>query len=423
MKRTATLLALILALICPALALAQTGATAAPDHVHLNWTADSATGVSITWRTNTATKVGVVEYTKGPTLAGATRKAATSRILATDLGDARIHSATLTGLSPDTQYSYRVGNGDLKWSTTYTFTTAPAAADKVKFLVFGDSQSVATGDAPYGVWSKTLNNACKANPDARFAINVGDLVDVGQSCAHWNAWFNAGKGVIDTIPLMPVIGNHETGGSKETRRPAYYLAQFTLPPNGPEGLKGHAYSFDYGPVHIVVLDSQRAEQKQYGDILEPQKRWLEADLKASKAPWKFVFFHKPPYELHATRKNTDVKEAFCPIIEANHVDMVFSAHDHGLNRTYPMNNDVIKRKPSEGTVYCIVGRSGTKAYSGLTKKHWNSYFAQCTDQPNYQVMDIDGKKLTMRIVKQDGTPIDTFTIDKAADTNSDCLPK
>ena len=68
-----------------------------------------------------------------------------------------------------------------------------------------------------------------------------------------------------------------------------------MPQNGPEGLKGQVYSYDYGPVHFVVLDSQEEEQKKHGDILKIQQTWLEADLAASKAKWKIVFFHKPPY--------------------------------------------------------------------------------------------------------------------------------
>ena len=115
--------------------------------------------------------------------------------------------------------------------------------------------------------------------------------------AHWNAWFAAAKGVIDSIPIMPVSGNHESYGSKEITKPLYCLEQFTLPQNGPEGLKGQAYSYDYGPVHFVVLDSQQTEQKQGGDILTIQQAWLEADLAASKATWKIVFFHKPPYTI------------------------------------------------------------------------------------------------------------------------------
>ena len=77
-------------------------------------------------------------------------------------------------------------------------------ANGFKFLVFGDSQS-----SQYSVWQTTLHKAYQANKEAAFFINVGDLVDVGQDYAQWKAWFDAAQGVIDTIPAMPVAGNHE----------------------------------------------------------------------------------------------------------------------------------------------------------------------------------------------------------------------
>lgn len=419
LKRTTALITLLFALafICPSATLADgAGATTTPDHVVLSWTGNPATTMTITWRTDPSVAAGVVEYAKGAKLAGSPKTAnATVSDFSTDLGDTHIFRATLTGLGPNTRYSYRVGDGR-HWSPTHTFTTANPGSDTAKFIVFGDSQSV----PPYSTWQKTIHSAYKANPDAKFVVNVGDLSDVGQSAAHWNAWFDAAAGVIDAVPEMPVIGNHETTGRKGERKPEYWLAQFSVPANGPSAIKGQAYSYDYGPVHVAVLDSQGSEEKQYGDIFGPQKRWLDADLKASKATWKIVFFHKAPYELHTTRKSPDVKSAFCPILESNHVDLVFNGHDHGIARTYPIKNGECKRKPSEGTIYCIAGRSGTKCYTDLEKKPWDAFFCNPTDQPNYLVVDVVGKKLTIRTVKQDGTLVSTCTIDKAKDTDSDC---
>jgi len=412
-------LALILTLAHTALTLAHaegTAATTTPDHITLTWTGSPATTMTVTWRTDTSVSSGLIEFGKNST-ALTKHINATCTEFRTDLGSTRLFRATLTGLSPNTKYYYRVGDG-AHWSTTHSFTTANLKSDKVKFLVFGDSQSV----PPYSTWQTTIHNAYKANPDARFVINVGDLVDVGQNGAHWNAWFDATAGVIDSIPEMPTLGNHETNPPNGTRRPVYWDAQFAMPQNGPDGEKNQAYSYDYGPVHIVVLDSQQAEQKKYGDIFSTQKAWLDKDLSATMATWKIVCFHKAPYQLHKTRSSDDVKSAFCSILESHHVDLVFNGHDHGVGRTYPINNGVIEQKPSQGTIYYICGRSGSKVYRDLEKKPWDAFFYNPLDQPNYLVVGITGKKLTVRAVKQDGTPIDSFFIDKAKDTDSDCQP-
>ena len=51
-------------------------------------------------------------------------------------------------------------------------------------------------------------NAFKANPDASFIVNMGDMVETSQDYKHWENWLAAAKGVIDTIPEMAVEGNH-----------------------------------------------------------------------------------------------------------------------------------------------------------------------------------------------------------------------
>ena len=415
MKRRLLLTILLLAIISACSTVTadlNTGyATSSPDHITLTWAGNPATTMTITWRTDTSVTSGSVEYYKAATPKAVLRATANPSNFKTDIQATRLFSSLLTGLSPNTKYTYRVGNGK-NWSTAHTFTTADPTAHKLTFLVFGDSQSPADGNPPYSVWHNTLHNAYKANPDAKFIVNVGDLVDAGQSGAHWNGWFSAAAGVIDTIPEMPVVGNHETTGSSDTKRPAYWDAQFKLPKNGPSLLKNQAYSYDYGQVHIVVLDSQQSEQKCYGDILGPQAKWLDGDLAASKATWKIVFFHKGAYSLKDGRDNKSVRDAFSPVIDRYHVDVVFNAHDHAIGRTYPIKGGEIKSKPSQGTVYYVAGRSGTKFYKDVHKRECDAFFAACEDQANYFVVRTADKKLTIKTVKADGTVIDMFIIDK-----------
>jgi hypothetical protein len=401
----------------------KTGATETPDHIALTWIGDPATTMTITWRTDSAIASGIVEYQEGAKLSGKAKRAkAKLRDFMTNLGDARLFTSTLTGLSPDTQYAYRVGNGK-DWSSPGTFSTACRKTLAFKFLVFGDSQSSVSGDDPYGIWRKTVQNAFAANRDAKFIVNVGDLVDYGQKAEHWNAWFAAAQGVIDRIPEMPVPGNHEYYGSRDMTAPKYFAEQWVLPQNGPQGMKGLVYSYDYGPVHFVVLNSQLKEQRKQGDMLKAQQAWLEADLAASKAEWKIVFFHKTAYEVYPKRTNEEVKTAFCPILEKHGVDLAFTAHDHAIARTYPIKNGVYMAKPSQGVIYYVSGRSGAKTYDITTKMPWNTFFYNPLDQPNYFVVEMTEKMMTVKAVKLDGTIIDTFFIDKMKDISSDTVAK
>ncbi len=250
----------------------------------------------------------------------------------------------------------------------------------MQFLVFGDSQS--NPQPGYLEWGKTVTQAAQAYPAAKFMVNMGDLVDIGQSGAHWNAWYAAAAEVLERLPEMPVVGNHEWMGGKGTAGPAYFRTQFALPQNGPQGLKGQTYSFDYGPVHCAMLDTQTG--------LDEQAAWLDRDLAASRAPWKLVFLHKSPYPAQPLRPNKGVKAAFCPVFDRDHVDVVFVAHDHAVARTYPINRGVRLAQPSRGTVYYMTGRSGIKTYAVNFKQSYHAYFHNPLSQPNYLVVDVNG---------------------------------
>lgn len=408
----------------------QTGASINPDHITLTWTDDPMTTQTITWRTDASINQGIVRYAKEADKANfpdkALTQAAKMEIFDTGLGDVHMFSATLKDLEPGTNYIYQVGDGT-NWSEVKSFTTETQGTNKFKFLIFGDSQSGNVGNPDYTPWETTLHNAYNANTDAKFFINVGDLVEQGQNYTHWNNWFKAADGIIDKIPAMPVQGNHETyNPSGPSSKPVYWMEQFKLPQNGPDRLKGQTYSFDYGNAHIVVLDSQEEEEKDVaGDILESQKAWLDNDLKNTDKEWKILLFHKTTYYNKATRTNEDIKAAFQPIIDKYHVDVVFNGHDHGIGRTYPINNDTFVDSPAKGTVYYVTGRSGNKTYSDLSKKIWDAFFYDPQDEPNYIVAEVDGSKLTLKAVKQDGTILDTYTIDKAsgADSPKTVLPQ
>lgn len=398
-----------------------------PDHITLTWTSKPYTSQTITWRTDASVATGNVQVSLfdnkdkiGDSGVTTTVEAKNEAFASEDNKNMYLHSALLSGLTPGTKYAYRVGT-DGNYSDLNSFTTESSNAVSFKFLVFGDSQSGDTNTPNYTPWHDTIQNAFAANKDAKFIVNMGDLVENGQYYVHWNNWFDAAKGVIDTIPEMSVQGNHETyiTTSSNSIKPVFWMSQFKNPQNGPDNLKGQVYSYDYGNVHFVVLDSQQDEEKTVaGDILSSQKSWLEKDLASTTKQWKIVMFHKTPYYNKATRTNELIKSVFTPVFDKYHVDLVFNGHDHGVSRTYPINNGVYVQKPSQGTIYYVTGRSGNKYYTDLSQKVWDAFFYNPEDQPCYETVNVNDDKLTINAVKQDGTLIDSYTIDKGNDTDS-----
>lgn len=385
---------------------------AAVKHITLTWSDDPKTTQTITWKTDSNINEGQVEYVEALETKKLIRHiknvSANSETVLTNLGDINIHSVTLTGLKSGTRYLYRVGDGIL-WSELHSFTTAPASDSAFKFLVFGDSQSI-----NYDVWHDTLHQAFQANPDAAFFVNVGDLVDVGQDYSQWKAWFNAAQGIIDTIPIMPVVGNHETyTPERKFSLPVFFTSQFKLPSNGPDGLNGQVYSFDYGDAHFIILDSQAGEEKSYiPDMIEKQKNWLENDLAGTNKKWKLVFVHRPPYNNKASG-GENIRRAFTKIFDKYHIDVVFTAHEHVYARTYPLYGDEAVDSHAKGTVYVATGRSGTKTYTDTFSREWNEFFINPVAEPNYITVIIRGNVLTVNAFTQSGSVIDSWNINKS----------
>ncbi len=198
---------------------------------------------------------------------------------------------------------------------------------------------------------------------------------------------------------MPAIGNHECQGG----HPTLYLSLFHLPTNGPQFVEPErAYSFEYSNALFVVLDSNEDAQK--------QAPWLDAQLTNSKAVWKFVMFHHPIYSSAKSRDNNKIREAWLPIFDKHHVDMVLQGHDHAYLRTYPMKEDKRVGSAKEGTIY-VVAVSGTKMYEQGIFDYTEKGF---TNTSTFQILDvqISGDRLLYRSYDLDGRPVDEFEIKK-----------
>ncbi|MDD5765724.1 MAG: metallophosphoesterase family protein [Candidatus Marinimicrobia bacterium] len=385
-----------------------------PDNIRLTWSESPKTTQSIGWRTDTTVTIGKIQYSPvGQPFS--TLPAPPPEKWHTNIGAINQFSVTLRNLQPGTKYQYRVGDGN-NWSETFSFTTEKADADRFEFLVFGDSHEK---KPIYQVWQKTVTQAYQQNPSAKFTISVGDLIYSGKDYAQWQAWLTACQDVITYIPSVPVIGDHEPRGvtsKEECQRPEYFTKLFRTPQNGPEKLKGEAYSFDYGFAHIVVLNSQLtyefADPAEKKAMFQAESAWLDADLAATDKPWKIVVYHDATYNLSPDRSGVLTKTYFAPIFDKHHVDVVFNGHDHAMARSYFIRNEEFVSSATDGTVYFISGRSGDNAKESLSHKVWHPFYYDPQAQTCYLAVTIDQKYLVIQTRLADGTIIDKFEINK-----------
>ncbi len=287
-----------------------------------------------------------------------------------------LYRARLSGLRGSTCYRYEVTCD----GTTIggTFHTARSTAEAFTFVAYGDSRTQANVHSAVA--------SCFRQHRPRFIIHVGDMVNSG-SYSEWQGQFFDPLGeILPDVPLWPARGNHEGD--------AVAFAQlFELPRNVTY------YSFDYGNAHFVCLDSTQARNAQ-------MLAWCERDLAASRATWKFVFFHHPAYDAghYDSRWGRD---DFLPIFRRHGVDFVLSGHSHSYQRFRPM---FMRGQNEEHPItYIVTGGGGAPPYA--VRGH--PYLAGAEDAYHYIVFRVEGGHLSLRALRLDGSEIDTLTISKA----------
>ena len=197
------------------------------------------------------------------------------------------YTAELDQLTPGHMYQYRITAGDAAtdWQPLYT----PTADENYKMLIFPDSQS-----SDYADWKQLAHLAWARNTDAELFTCMGDLVDNGEDRLQWTEFFVGVKEMQRSIPMVPLMGNHETYNLDwKVRLPEAYLHYFKTPRNGSKEFERYYYSFDYGDAHYIVLCTQQKEIGEFKDgLVEEQLAWIRRDLKAHRKRWNIVFMHK-----------------------------------------------------------------------------------------------------------------------------------
>jgi hypothetical protein len=299
-----------------------------------------------------------------------------------------------------------------KRSPWLKLTTASGA--NFKAIIFPDSQS-----SDYNVWRATAEPAWKANKDANFFINMGDLVDNGEDDTQWDAWFRPVAGMIETIPVAPLMGNHETYNlAWKVRMPEAYLHLFNLPPVEPAKYHNQYYAFDYGDVHFTVLNTQFDELTQFQpDLLETELAWLKKDLASTTKKWKVVLMHKDVLQYSFKSRPeprpegiSEIGKTFMPIFDQFKVDAVLTAHLH----TYRRRGHIADFKRAvQGPLYIITGVAGNVRYPSLWKEHsLDEAVAPQPETDNYLTMEATEQTLKFSAFLPSGTEIDTVTLTK-----------
>jgi hypothetical protein len=363
----------------------------------------SATSATIVWATREA---GAAEarYRAG---AGAwTAVAALTRLYATAETsmpfDYYQHEATLTGLTPATTYTYDVllGGSSATGGEDLLTTAPPSGTGSVSFIAFGDS---GTGAAPQRRLAQLMIADSAANR-WDLALHTGDVVyPKGTHALLHERFFDIYAPWLRRRPVFLSFGNHEEYAQKG--KP--YFDVFVLPENGASPAfpthRERYYSFDYGPVHFIALDTQLTAGWQQ------QLDWLVRDLEATAQPWKVAFFHRPAFGSNEFVSAPDVQHPLRPIFERFGVQLVLEGHEHDYARGVPWREG----SPSHQAVVYIVTGGGGAGLGNPSPGPWLASWASAFHYLRGTVTDCTTTgscELSLEAIGEDGLPLDAFTL-------------
>jgi hypothetical protein len=288
--------------------------------------------------------------------------------------------ARLDDLDAATLYCYQVFDGDRPLTARTGFRTAPEAGDTSTpfgFVVFGDSGG-ATDDQ-----RSVLQQVFTVDHD--FVLHTGDIAyDRGSLAQFEQKHFAIYESLFRMVPHFPTPGNHEY----HTTNAAPYLEVFELPENGDPRDPERYYSFDWGPIHFVSIDSNRLD--------DAEEQWLTRDLAATDQPFIVAYDHHPAFSSGEHGSDGDVQARVVPHLVENGAQLMFSGHDHDYERT----------KEMDGVTYVVAGGGGV----GTRPTSRSSFTEFSSEVLHFVYVEYDGHDLVLHAIDASGQEFDNHVM-------------
>jgi len=286
----------------------------------------------------------------------------------------------MTGLSPATQYFYRLTHeGTVREGS---FFTTPAAGEPFTFVVAGDTRSGHTTHQ-----SVVDSILAEGVPDLYFI--TGDLVASGELESDWDTFFPIEEALLAQTIFCPVYGNHENG---ELFKPSLYGRYFNA-----GTMNQFWYAFSYGNAHFIVINTEVG-------IPGAQAAFVEDELAGARSnpdiDFIFAFFHQPGATTSTSHSpNYSVLTVLMDLFEEYNVDAVFTGHNH-----------VYEHGIING-VHHIVAGGGGAGLNGLitpyTPEGWTIVYREAVN--HYCTVSVTHDSYTLQTKYVGGTVFDSYT--------------
>ncbi|MBX7254928.1 MAG: fibronectin type III domain-containing protein [Candidatus Hydrogenedentes bacterium] len=377
-------------------------AQAKPIYLYLTYPGDPSTSITVNYQTERPIKDSTVRYdTKSRKhLRGYSYQAEGTTLQVPGLPVERtIHTVTLRGLKPDTNYYFTAGSVQDGFTEERWFRTVPAGDEPIRFITGGDMDSTPLTQA-------LLKQAAKKDP--LFLVVGGDIAyanaDV-QNYKQWDRWFDNWEKLMitpngRTIPVVTAIGNHETNKSDSPdpkERARFYFEYF-----GRQSELTY-YERKFGSnIALFVLDSGHIAPHDGA-----QREWLNQALERNKdVPYRFAVYHVPLYPSHRDFEGKGSvlgRTHWLPLFDQYKLTAAFENHDHTFKRTHLLRGNQVS---PDGTLYIGDGSFGVDPREIEGDLRW--YEAKALQTGHFWVIDVTPAGVTYTAFGKDGELIDKF---------------
>ncbi len=384
------------------------------------------------------------------------------------------YDCTITGLTPNTEYIYRVADGNGAYSKTMKFKTA--GQDRFSMIWSSDVHITHNETSKINRWNKALAHAETMNAyPISLHLNTGDMTACGDRFYFWKALYDTP--IISKYTYASVLGNHDTydnmmdddaNYTKLWNTGKYFGVANAYPKNGytqtsarlksylgteyasyvsssadeiftvntgslagktisgaTENLDGRSYWFIYNDILFIMFDYYAYS---YSAVERTEAfKWANSVIAANEGKYKYLFaaehinlFNGGDGE-ERTYSSTTYYDVYKDWLDKNNVDVFLCGDNHIYFRTGKMYANSKTTDNTKGTYICqapaITNTTTYPTYVGAIgygecRYSSATYLGVC-------VFDIDENGITLKcdVSTNEGSSfsrVETVKLDKVA---------
>ncbi len=328
------------------------------------------------------------------------------------------YQVTVTGLLPDTKYSYYYSSNDYT-SAVNTFKTAKT--DNFSALFVSDIHVSENSENPDNVkntsfaYHEIFSQAYDKNNDLSLVISAGDQADHGLLSEYVGLFASP---LMKKIPFASSCGNHDnkhTVYASVTNNPNRFNKGPAIVPDK----NGGNYYFVKGDALFLFINSNwTSANDHYNFVNEAVK--ANPDVK-----WRIVVMHHDLYgghHEHREDENRLLRLMFVPIFDEFCIDLVLTGHSHVFSRTHVMHSgkisedirDMAHVTDAKGTVYITTGSTARPRDTGAGSDVL-AYDYISDESFIYNTIDFSYDTIKINsYIKDNSTPFEEFTLEKTS---------